>query len=77
MKKMLVFDLDGTILNDSYNVSMELIQFIREISKEHLVYIATGRSISDAYRYYKELNLENDIICNNGGLIYNPRKRYL
>jgi Cof subfamily protein (haloacid dehalogenase superfamily) len=37
-----------------------------------MVYIATGRSVSDAYRYYKEFNLKNDIICHNGGLVYNP-----
>ena len=37
-----------------------------------MVYIATGRSVSDAYQYYKTLQLKTDMICHNGGLIYNP-----
>lgn len=69
---MLVLDLDGTSITDTYNVTEELRQVIQIIKNEHMVYIATGRSVSDAYRYYKEFNLENDLICHNGGLIYNP-----
>lgn len=69
---MLVLDIDGTSITDTYNVTDELQQAIHFIKKEHMVYIATGRSVSDAYRYYKAFNLENDLICHNGGLISNP-----
>ncbi|MDR0404879.1 MAG: HAD-IIB family hydrolase [Oscillospiraceae bacterium] len=72
MRKMLVLDIDGTSITDTYNLSNELQQAIHFIKKEHVVYIATGRSVSDAYQYYKVLNLENDLICHNGGLICNP-----
>jgi Cof subfamily protein (haloacid dehalogenase superfamily) len=72
MKKMLVLDIDGTSITDTYNVTDELQQAIHFIKREHMVYIATGRSVSDAYRYYKEFDLKNDLICHNGGLIYNP-----
>ncbi|WP_286155027.1 HAD family hydrolase [Bacillus sp. FJAT-27264] len=69
---MLVLDIDGTSITDTYNVTDELQQVIHFIKKEHMVYIATGRSVSDAYRYYQAFNLKNDLICHNGGLIYNP-----
>lgn len=72
MKKLLVLDIDGTSITDTYNLSNELKQVIHFIQKEHIVYIATGRSVSDAYQYYRAFDLENDIICHNGGLIYNP-----
>lgn len=74
MKKMLILDLDGTSITNTYNVTNELQQVIHFIMKEHLVYIATGRSVSDAYFYYKTFNLKNDLICHNGGLICNPDK---
>lgn len=70
---MIVLDIDGTSITDTYDVSCELLSAIQTIKKEHMVYIATGRSVSDAYRYYKAFNLENDIICHNGGLVYNPK----
>ncbi|WP_225999551.1 HAD-IIB family hydrolase [Paenibacillus sp. BJ-4] len=69
---MLVLDIDGTSITDTYNLTDELQQAIHFIKKEHMVYIATGRSVSDAYRYYQAFNLKNDLICHNGGLIYNP-----
>ena len=72
MGKMLVLDLDGTSITDTYSLPNELHSLVYDISKKHLVYIATGRSISDAYVYYKALGLKNDLICHNGGLICNP-----
>lgn len=72
MKKMLVLDLDGTSITNTYNITDELQQTIHFIMKKHMVCIATGRSVSDAYMYYKALNLKNDLICHNGGLVYNP-----
>lgn len=71
---MIVLDLDGTSITNTYKVTDELQRIIHFIMKEHMVYIATGRSVSDAYLYYKALNLENDLICHNGGLICNPDK---
>ena len=74
MKKMLVLDLDGTSITDNYILTDELLQAIHHLKNKHMVYIATGRSVSDAYQYYKAFHLDNDLICHNGGLIYNPNK---
>lgn len=73
MKKILVLDLDGTSITDTYKVTDELQQIVSIIKKNHMVYIATGRSVSDAYPYYKLLGLEDYIICHNGGLVYEPK----
>lgn len=73
MRMMLVLDIDGTCITDNYDIPDELVKAIKYIQKKHLVYIATGRSVSDAYQYYKVLGLDNDIICHNGGLICNPQ----
>ncbi|HAU86732.1 MAG TPA: hypothetical protein DCW90_14945 [Lachnospiraceae bacterium] len=70
MKKMLVLDIDGTCINDNYEVSKELEQTVARIKQDNLVYIATGRSLSDAYQIYKTFDLDNNIICHNGGLVY-------
>ena len=72
MRKMLVLDIDGTCITDDYCLTRKLQQAICSINNEHMVCIATGRSVSDAFSYYKILKLDTELVCNNGGLIYNP-----
>ena len=72
MKNMIILDLDGTAITNSYQLSNELIHIIKRISLEHLVFIATGRSVSDSYKYYKMFDLNNELICNNGAIICHP-----
>ena len=72
MRKMLVLDIDGTCITDNYCLSDRLQQTISLICEKHLVCIATGRSVSDVFSYYKALKLDTELICNNGGLVYNP-----
>lgn len=69
---MIVLDLDGTCISDDYQLSRNLIDLIKKLKEKHMICIATGRSLSDAYEYYKCLELKNEIICHNGALIYNP-----
>lgn len=73
MNKMLVLDLDGTSITNSYSLSKELEELLKDLKKRMRICIVTGRSASDAYRYYQQLQLHDYIICNNGAYIWNPR----
>ena len=46
---MLAFDLDGTTISNSYEMSSSFIEMVNEEKKHHYICIATGRSVSDAY----------------------------
>lgn len=71
--KMLIFDLDGTCLTNDYRITDNFRALIQELSKDNYVLIATGRSLSDAYRYYRQLDIDTEIICYNGAFIYSPK----
>jgi hypothetical protein len=71
-EKVLVLDLDGTAITNDYVLTEELIGLCNELEKKMDIIIATGRSVSDGFRYYKKLNLSNYMICYNGAYIWNP-----
>lgn len=71
-KKVLVFDLDGTAITNDYVLTKELIDLCDQLRNRLDIIIATGRSVSDAFRYYQKLNLNNYIICYNGAYVWNP-----
>lgn len=77
MNKLIVLDLDGTALDYDMKISPELIEQIGEIKEKNRVIIATGRSVSDAFRYYEQLKLDTYLICYNGGFIWNPIKKHI
>ena len=70
--KVLFLDLDGTILTQNYNISYELLLLCKELSNRMNIFIATGRSVSDAMRYYRKMKLNDYLMCNNGAFIWNP-----
>lgn len=70
--KLIVSDLDGTLLNDEGKVSQKSIEVLREIKKRgYEIVIATGRSFNSANRIREEIGIEMYLICNNGANIYN------
>ncbi|TKC19118.1 Cof-type HAD-IIB family hydrolase [Robertmurraya kyonggiensis] len=74
-KKMLVLDLDGTILDSNHNISKRMVNLVQSLKKQ-LIYVvlATGRSVSDSYKYYLELDLDTYMLNYNGALMWNPRQ---
>ena len=68
--KAILLDLDGTCLTSDYRISDELCAFIMNIKSDISVHIVTGRAISDALRYQRQLNLNSEMICYNGGVIF-------
>lgn len=77
-KKLFVFDIDGTILNDEKQVLDSTKQALFQLKKDgHYLAFATGRTPFQAFKLAKELNFDY-IIGTNGTSIYNLKtKKYL
>jgi Cof subfamily protein (haloacid dehalogenase superfamily) len=72
-KKLLVLDLDGTLLNSQ----MELTAFSREIlakliSNGHTVILASGRPVRAILPFYQAIGTQAPLIAYNGILVKNP-----
>ncbi|MGC8821120.1 MAG: Cof-type HAD-IIB family hydrolase [Fervidobacterium sp.] len=71
MVKLIVTDLDGTLLNDEKHIPYENIQALRAALEKGInVSVATGRNFGSAKRYIEELDLDVPVIFQNGAFIY-------
>lgn len=69
-KKLIVLDLDGTLLYDWYTLKDETADYlIRLQEKGHDVVIATGRPFRSSDDFYERLRLKTPMINFNGGII--------
>ena len=72
MYKLIAIDLDGTLLNDDKEISLENIKTIQElIEKGYEVVIATGRRYWSAKDLTKVINRDITILANNGNVVRN------
>ncbi len=70
--KMVVADLDGTMLSDDKTICKENLAAVEELRKAGIIVtVATGRSFIMAQRYFDELSLDTVVATYNGGLVYN------
>ena len=70
--KMIVLDIDGTILKKDYTASETTKKVLRELSKNGIkVVLCTGRMYAATKSIAEELNLTTPVICYQGGLIKN------
>ena len=68
--KLIVTDMDGTLLNDVHEISDENKKALKLVAKKGVkVAIATGRIYESTIKYAKELEINTPIICCNGALI--------
>lgn len=68
--KLLVCDLDDTLINDKSGVTQRAIRAIAQVKEKGIkAAIATGRMHSSAFPYAKTLNIIEPIISFNGALI--------
>lgn len=71
--KLIVTDLDGTLLNDDKHIPEENIKALREAIESGVhVSVATGRNLHSAKPYVEELGLDVPVIFQNGAFIYQP-----
>lgn len=73
MIKMVISDMDGTLLNSDKNISAENKKAIRLLEEKKTKFLlATGRIYASAASHAKDLGLDTPIIACNGALIKNP-----
>lgn len=72
-KKLVLTDLDGTLLRSDETISKFTIETIKKItSMGHIVCIATGRPLRSSLHIYKKLGLKTIIANLNGSILTNP-----
>ena len=78
-KKIFVFDVDGTLLNDQKMLMPGTIKAVQMLQKQgHHVLLSSGRIPTAMRYYYRRLNLNDFMIGGCGAVIYNPHtKRYI
>ena len=71
MKKMIVMDLDGTLLDVNKKISLQTKEYLLELkNKGFIIVIATGRILNSVISVTEGAEFANYIISNAGGLIY-------
>ncbi len=70
---MLVFDCDGTLLQDDQSIGEKTAAYIRQLKDQgHIIVIASGRPPRAILPYYRELGLDTPVIAYNGLLLIDP-----
>ena len=68
-KHLILFDIDGTLLNDDMRISKKTIDIVSSLQKKgHLFYIASGRLLSSARSYSELLGKNIGTIAANGSV---------
>ena len=68
---MLVFDLDGTLLDNNGNMPIENINYLYKLKNEgYIIVIATGRTILSVFNKLNNVPCINYIISDTGAKIY-------
>ncbi|AJA90239.1 hydrolase [Borreliella chilensis] len=72
--KLLVFDLDGTLLNDSHEISFLTLEVLLALERDFKIIIATGRrliEIKNVRNQLKEVNInESYLVTANGAEVF-------
>lgn len=70
MYRLLIVDIDGTLLNSRLEITRRTYQAIKAAQRQGvMITLATGRSFHSALQYAEKLELAVPMICANGGLI--------
>ncbi len=76
--KLVVTDLDGTLLNSKHEISVENIEALKYAQQQGIeVAIATGRTYGNALALCKKVGLKTHIISNNGSFVYTKNGKLL
>lgn len=76
-KKILFFDIDGTLLNDEKKILTSTKDALQELqSNGHEIAIATGRNYTMAQTVIDELGLKNYIVCNGAAGFFHDEQVY-
>lgn len=74
-KKMIFFDIDGTLVNQQHEVSESTKQALIQLEKNgHEIAIATGRNLSLAQPVIDLLGFKNYVVCNGAAGYYHHER---
>ncbi|MDI4567471.1 MAG: Cof-type HAD-IIB family hydrolase [Mycoplasma sp.] len=74
LNKILVFDLDGTLLNSKKQILESSRIWIEKAKQQHfLIIFCSGRSLIDIIEYQKKYNIVDYIVANNGSYWYKTK----
>ena len=74
-RKMIVMDLDGTLLNNEKRVEEKSINYLRSLKeKGHVITIATGRNLGSALSATDGAEFANYIVSDAGAVVYKTNK---
>ena len=69
--RLVVADLDGTLLDDEKQLDAGIVDVIKELAKREIMFtLASGRNIHIMKPYLKELSLQLPFIANNGANMF-------
>ncbi len=69
--KLILIDIDGTLVDKSEIISIDTKKLISEVQKKIPISLISARSRNSAYRFVQQLSLENYNIFENGAVIMN------
>lgn len=76
--KVIISDLDGTLLNSDHSISDYTKSVFHELHKQdYLIIVATGRHHMDAMALLNTLELPVYLVTSNGARIHSPQKELL
>lgn len=76
-KKMIVFDVDGTLLTSEKKVAESTIEAIAALNRQgHKIVLATGRSLYQIQELLSNLSISNYVVCNGSAAFVAHQKIY-
>lgn len=73
---LIVFDLDGTLVDDRQQIKEQDLYYIRKIRQLNVnVTLATGRTFRSALPFIQQLSIDYPVILCNGANIIEPKSR--
>ncbi|MFP4198594.1 MAG: Cof-type HAD-IIB family hydrolase [Halanaerobium sp.] len=74
--KMIVFDLDGTLLDSEHQLQEKTIEAVKKIRKMGIrTLVATGRMYCSARPHTEQLGIVDPVITYNGALVVDPKNQ--
>ena len=70
---LIAVDIDGTIVDNKLNIDTESIEVLKELLKNNIIVLATGRPWRSSKQFYELLNLNSPIINYNGAYVHHPK----
>lgn len=68
--KLIAIDIDGTLVDDNFNISENTIDVIKNLVKRDIgVSLVTGRAYAGAKKILDQMKIDLPVICHNGGKI--------